>query len=152
MKKSKLDQCHQFSLIEGAADECLEWLRSNGEEYLKACGSNVGKTREETEALLNKHTAFEEAPKFKVSASNRALNSTYNLEKKRCQRTVFLLNSRKLSAGLFLCGSCAKRLFRRVTFTPRRLKVLSIGWTRSTAVSVPGWFRTGKLIFNYFKS
>lgn len=66
VKKIRLDQCHQFTLIEGAAHECLEWLKNNGDEYLKACGANVGSSRAETEALLKRHTAFEDAPKFKV--------------------------------------------------------------------------------------
>ncbi|XP_066961005.1 kalirin isoform X3 [Macrobrachium rosenbergii] len=56
-KKKKLDQCQQFVLFEGSANQALDWIMETGEMYLST-HTNLGETKEETEKLLKEHNEF----------------------------------------------------------------------------------------------
>ncbi|XP_051163454.1 triple functional domain protein isoform X3 [Leptopilina boulardi] len=56
-RKKRLDQCHQYVLLEQSVKQTLEWIRDKGEVYL-ASHSNVGKNRVENEQLLHEHNKF----------------------------------------------------------------------------------------------
>lgn len=56
-RKRKLDQCQQFVLLENSAKQALEWIQFTGEYYLST-HTGVGKTLDETRALLNEHNEF----------------------------------------------------------------------------------------------
>ena len=56
-KKKRLDQNQQFCLFERSARQSLAWIKEEGDLYLKT-HTNVGTTKEETQALLKEHNSF----------------------------------------------------------------------------------------------
>lgn len=57
-RKKRLDQCQQFVLFERSAKQAIEWIQHTGEAYLSSRTNAIGKSREETEALLREHNEF----------------------------------------------------------------------------------------------
>ena len=61
-KKKRLDQTQQYCLFERSARQSLAWIKEEGDIYLST-HTNVGKTREETQDLLQEHNSFKEKAK-----------------------------------------------------------------------------------------
>lgn len=61
-KKKRLDQTQQFCLFERSARQSLAWIKEEGDIYLST-HTSVGKTKEETQALLEEHNSFKEKAK-----------------------------------------------------------------------------------------
>jgi triple functional domain protein len=61
-KKKRLDQNQQYCLFERSARQSLAWIKEEGDIYLTT-HTNVGQTREETQALLEEHNSFKEKAK-----------------------------------------------------------------------------------------
>lgn len=57
-RKKRLDQCQQFVLFERSAKQAIEWIHNTGEVYLSSRTNAIGKSRDETEALLREHNEF----------------------------------------------------------------------------------------------
>lgn len=61
-KKKRLDQTQQFCLFERSARQSLAWIKEEGDNYLST-HTSVGKTKEETQSLLEEHNSFKEKAK-----------------------------------------------------------------------------------------
>merc|ERR1712083_794603 len=61
-KKKRLDQNQQYVLFERSARQSLAWIKEEGDIYLST-HTSVGKTKEETQALLEEHNSFKEKAK-----------------------------------------------------------------------------------------
>ena len=57
-KKKRLDQNQQYCLFERSAKQSLAWIQEEGDIYLSTHATQVGATKEETEALLAEHNTF----------------------------------------------------------------------------------------------
>jgi len=58
-KKKRLDQNQQYVLFERSARQSLAWIKEEGDIYLST-HTQVGNSREETQALLVEHNSFKE--------------------------------------------------------------------------------------------
>ena len=56
-KKKRLDQNQQYCLFERSARQSLAWIKEEGDIYLST-HVEVGKTKDETRALLEEHNSF----------------------------------------------------------------------------------------------
>ncbi|CAL8069824.1 unnamed protein product [Orchesella dallaii] len=61
-KKKHLDQCLQYIMFECSAKQALDWIHDTGDFYLST-HTEVGRIREETEALLLEHNEFKATAK-----------------------------------------------------------------------------------------
>ena len=73
-RKKRLDQCHQYSVLDHSARQTLEGMREKI-EYL-TLHTNVGKNRVENEQLLDEHNTFKAGVKVRNAKFSLFSNDT----------------------------------------------------------------------------